>query len=70
MTVNEDFLPSAAFSQMSQDSQELLDSDALAKDSRIQFQEHADEACVVVFLLSEAFAASRTCQQQVGMLRW
>ena len=47
-------------------SQELLDSETDgAVDSRIQFQEHADEACVVIFVLSEAFAVSKTCQQQV-----
>ncbi|XP_070541389.1 uncharacterized protein [Ptychodera flava] len=36
-----------------------------ASDERSIFQEKADEAGVVVFVLSKAFAESKTCQQQV-----
>ncbi|XP_077992393.1 uncharacterized protein LOC144446494 isoform X2 [Glandiceps talaboti] len=39
--------------------------DSNTMDERSIFQEKADEAGVVVFILSKAFAKSQTCQQQV-----
>lgn len=35
------------------------------KQMRLEFQRITDEACMVIFLLSQAFATSRSCQQQV-----
>ena len=54
----------SALSQLSQSTQDY-DMDPLAQDSRVKFQEKADEAGVVIFLLSKAFASSKTSQQQV-----
>lgn len=43
--------------------------DSIARNIEI-FQEKADDASLVLFVLSDAFSMSRVCQQQVIHLSW
>ena len=56
--------PPVIASQLSDTS---MDSEFLHKNNR--FQEKADEAGVILVVLSKEFAMSKTCMQQVGN-RW
>lgn len=55
----------SCFSLMSQMSQDSLDLNPIDKEHRLAFQRKADEAGVVIFVLSKAFAESKTSKQQV-----
>jgi hypothetical protein len=41
--------------------------DLMGTNSLVRFQEKADEAGVVVFIVSKDFIESKTCRQQVGL---
>ncbi|EDV20851.1 uncharacterized protein TRIADDRAFT_60787 [Trichoplax adhaerens] len=64
-TVNEPAKKKLRSNKRAKISQKTELTEKATKRMRIEFQRITDEACMVIFLLSQAFATSRLCQQQV-----